>query len=237
MSMKIQRRAAARLTMAGFCAVIGAACGGSSSPTSPAPTPTAVTRIISVTGDLAFGNVNIGASATRTFTISNSGTAALTFASLTATSGTGTAGYTASPTSGTVPAGGSLTVTVQFKPTLAQFYSNVLTVVGDQTSGNAAINVSGTGINNNPIFTKSGVGDTVFDMPTYVTRLRITGAPASSCQNFIVHIAGRSVVNVILGTCSVADTRTHDGTYAIAGGGQVEIVSSSGVSWTFTEVR
>jgi hypothetical protein len=35
---------------------------------------------------------------------------------------------------------------VHFVPTLAQFYSCVLSVVGDQTSGAAAINVSGTGI-------------------------------------------------------------------------------------------
>jgi hypothetical protein len=73
-------------------------------------------------------------------------------------------------------------------------------------------------------------------MPTYVRRIRIQGSPSTSCQNFIVRIGGRTTVNVILGTCSVADTRTHDGTYLVTGG-TVEITSSSGIKWTFTEVR
>ncbi len=138
---------------------------------------------------------------------------------------------------GTIAPGGSVTVTVQFKPVAALFYSNVLTVVGDQTSGGAAINVTGTGRNNNPIYTRSGTGDNVFDIPSYVTRLRITGSTSSSCQNFVLRVAGRLVVNVILGTCSVADSRSHDGTYAITGGGTAEITISSGVAWTVTEVR
>lgn len=215
-----------------------ASCGGSS-PTSPASSTPSVTptRIIDVTGNLAFGTVNIGQSSARTFTISNSGNSPLTFTGMTAQGGTGTAGYAASPTTGTIAAGGSQQVTITFTPTAEKFYSNVLTVNGDQTSGNNAINVSGTGFNANPIYSKSGVGDSVFDIPTYVTRLRITAAPASSCQNFVVRVAGKLIVNVILGTCSVADSRMHDGTYAITAGGTAEITISSGVSWTVTEVR
>lgn len=87
-----------------------------------------------------------------------------------------------------------------------------------------------------PLFSRSGVGDSVFDMPTTVSRVRITASPSTSCQNFVVKVAGRLIVNVILGTCSVADTRTHDGTYLVSGG-VTEVQISSGVSWTFTEVR
>jgi hypothetical protein len=191
-----------------------------------------------VTGNLAFGDVNIGDTATRTFTIGNSGNSPLTFTSLQAVGGTGTAGFTASPTSGTVPAGGSIAVTMRFTPLIAQFYSHVLNVIGDQTGGGNAINVSGFGINNNPIFTRSGVGDTVFDLPSYVTRIRVDATYGGSCQNFIVRVNGSTIINVIIGTCSVADTRSpFTGTYAIAGGGQVSIVSSTGIQWTFTEVR
>ncbi len=223
-----------------LCVLLGFVIGCGSGNSSPAaPTPAApTTRIINVSGDMAFGNVNFGDSPSRTLTISNSGNATLTITGLNAVGGTGVAGFSASPTSGTIPAGGSLPVTVRFTPAIAQFYSNVLTVVGDQTSGNAAINVSGTGINNTPLFTLSGVGDTVFDMPLTVARVRVQAAPTTSCQNFIVKIGGRaSIINVILGTCSVADARTLDSSYLTGGGGTVQITSSTGVQWTFTEIR
>jgi hypothetical protein len=87
-----------------------------------------------------------------------------------------------------------------------------------------------------PLFSRSGVGDSVFDMPTTVSRVRIQATPSTSCQNFAVQIAGRLIVNVILGTCSVADSRTHDGTY-LTSGGVTQVTISSGVSWTFTEIR
>jgi Abnormal spindle-like microcephaly-assoc'd, ASPM-SPD-2-Hydin len=219
-------------------ALIASACGGNSTTPSSTPPPAPATRVITVSGDLAFGNVNIGESATRTFTISNSGNAALTFTSLSAVGGTGITGYAANPTSGTVSPGGSITVSLRFSPTAAGFFSHVLTVVGDQTGGGAAINVSGVGINNTPLFTASGIGDAVFDMPTTVARIRVQATPTTSCQNFIVRIGGRaSIINVILGTCSVADARSIDSTYLTGGGGVVSITSSTGIQWTFTEIR
>ena len=81
-----------------------------------------------------------------------------------------------------------------------------------------------------PLFTRSGIGDTVFDVPTTVTRLRIDATYTGSCQNFIVRISTTvtSLVNVIIGTCSVADTRSpFSGTYAINNGGTVSITSST----------
>jgi Abnormal spindle-like microcephaly-assoc'd, ASPM-SPD-2-Hydin len=215
--------------------VIAAACGSSTTaPTTPPPVATP-TRIISVTGDLGFGNVNIGSSASRTFTISNSGNSVLTYTSLNAVGGTGATGYTATPLSSTVPAGGSVTVTVKFAPPVAGFLSNVLTVIGDQTSGGNAINVSGNGVNPNPIFTTSGSGNTVFDIPSYVTRIHITGTYSGFTSNFIVYVGSALVVNDLIG--SAWASHTSDGTYLIAGGGTVQITNSSGVNWTFTEVR
>jgi hypothetical protein len=87
-----------------------------------------------------------------------------------------------------------------------------------------------------PIFTASGSGDTVFDMPTSVARVKITGDYPSRSSNFIVKIGGRLVVNEILGTSSIAVGPHFEGTY-VTTGGVVEITNSTGVSWTFTEVR
>lgn len=222
-------------------ATFAGACGSSSSTAPSTPVATATpTKIITVSGNLAFGNVNIGQSADRTFTIANSGNATLTFTSLSCAGGTGTAGYTASPTSGTIAPGGTTTVTVHFAPTTAGFLSCVLSVVGDQTSGGAAINISGTGVNPNPIFVQSGIGDSVFTLPSYVTRVRVDASFSGSCQNFIVRVSTStlSLINVIIGTCSVADTRSpFTGTYAINNGGVVTITNSTGVNWTFTELR
>ena len=81
---------------------------------------------------------------------------------------------------------------------------------------------------------RSSVGD--FDIPAYVTRVHIEGRYGGRCEKFIVRVAGRLVVNVILGTCSVADSRNYDGTHLITAG-VAEITSSSGINWTFTEVR
>lgn len=87
------------------------------------------------------------------------------------------------------------------------------------------------------LFTRSGTGDQVFSLPSYVSRVRIQASTPSRCQNFAVEVANRLLVNVILGTCSVADARTFDGTYVVTPGGLVEITISTGVNWTFTEVR
>jgi hypothetical protein len=53
-----------------------------------------------------------------------------------------------------------------------------------------------------------------------------------------VHIAGRGVVNEIIGTSPFFSgiSTVSDGTY-VTTGGVTEILSSAGVSWTFTEVR
>ncbi len=223
--------------------VMLAACGLSSSPTESSAPPTgpsspAATRIIDVTGDMAFGDVNFGESPTRTLTIGNSGNGVLTFTGINGVEATTTPGYTATPTAGTVPPGGSVPVTISFTPTIAQVYSNVLTIVGDQTSGNAAINLSGTGINNTPsLWTQSGTGDAVFDMPTTVARVRIQATPTSNCQNFVVLIGGASTVKVVLGTCDAADAPSLDGTYLTAGGGVVSITISTGITWILTEIR
>lgn len=84
------------------------------------------------------------------------------------------------------------------------------------------------------VFTRSGVGNTVFDMPTTVSRVRIVGTYTGFASNFIVHIGGGFIVNDLLGTGF--NQTVSDGIY-LTHGGVVEIVSSTGVSWSFTEIR
>lgn len=88
-------------------------------------------------------------------------------------------------------------------------------------------------------FSRSGVGDSVFDIPRTVTRLRIIGTYNGFCQNFAVRVNGRLLVNEILGSCSVATVgRRYEGTHLLSpGGGVAEVVISSGVTWEFFQVN
>lgn len=128
-------------------AMFQVACGGgSSSPTSPSvAAPAAVTRVISVSGNLAFGETTVGSSRTATFTITNSGTGTLTVTGISVSGGL-IAHSSASWTSGTVPPGGSQTVTVWFEPTAAGAYSGTITVNADHTSGTNTLAISGTAV-------------------------------------------------------------------------------------------
>ena len=126
--------------------LVTAACGGGGgSPTSPSGTggsgTTTPTRIVNVSGNLAFGDISLGASRDATITISNSGNATLTISGLSVSGGLGSI-LTASWTSGTIAAGASQSVTIRLQPTAAGSFSGTLTVNGDQTSGTNTIAVS-----------------------------------------------------------------------------------------------
>jgi len=53
----------------------------------------------------------------------------------------------------------------------------------------------------------------------------------------ILNVNCRLLVNVIIGTSSLASSATYDNTVQTGGGGIVLISNSTGVSWSFTEVR
>jgi Protein of unknown function (DUF1573) len=122
---------------------IAACSGDNATPTSPSsPTPPATTRVINVTGNLAFGDVPVGSQRDLSFTIGNSGSSALTVSGMTVSGGLVTH-TTASWTNGQIPAGGSQTVSVRFQPTAAGNYSGMVAVNADQTSGSNSIAISG----------------------------------------------------------------------------------------------
>jgi hypothetical protein len=184
-----------------------------------------------------FGSITINQSFSATLNVRNNGTAPLTISGITGSGGI-TAVTALSWTSGTIAPNSSQDITVRFTPTAPQSYSGTITVNGDQTSGTNTIQFTGQGnLNGIPVFSKSGTGDQVFDLPAYVTRLRIQASTNTSCQNFAVKVKGSLLVNIILGTCTVADARTIDNTYAISGGGTVQTEISTGINWTFTEAR
>lgn len=205
------------------------ACG-KDSPTSPTPTPTQ-SRIISITGSLNFGRVTLGTSTSQSVNINNTGTSPMTVTGITGPC----SAFKASWTNGVIPGPGTQNTTITFAPTTLQDCSGTMTVAADFTSGTNTVPITAIGtLDGVPLFVRSGVGDTVIDMPGYITRLKITGDYTAYTSNFIVRINGRTVVNELVGT---GWNQTHfDGTYQVTAG-TIEIVSSSGVRWSFTEVR
>jgi sugar lactone lactonase YvrE len=101
---------------------------------------TPYSRIIGLSGNLAFGNVNVNTTKQLTLTISNTGNAPMTVSSISYPSGF------SGNWSGTIAAGSSQNVTVKFAPTAAQNYSGTLTVGSDKTSGTDTLSISGAGI-------------------------------------------------------------------------------------------
>lgn len=133
-----------------FCllTIIAVGLAGCSEKTPTAPTPTSA---IALSGNMSFGNVTVGSTATSTLTIGNTGAAALVITSVTYPTG-----FSGSFASGTIPANGSQAVTVTFAPTAAQSYTGSITVAGNQSTGTNTIAVSGNGVAI-PTFTLSGI--------------------------------------------------------------------------------
>ena len=103
------------------------------------------TRIIGLSGNLAFGNVKVGQAPTRTLTISNTGDSTMTVSSISYP-----AGFSGNWSSGTIAAGGSQPVTVTFAPKVGASYSGTITVSANQTSGTNTIAASGLGVATKP---------------------------------------------------------------------------------------
>ena len=211
-------------------------CGDSKSPAAPTPAPPTPTRVILLEANLGFGNVIIGTTSERTMRIYNLGNEALNITGMTSP-GAGASGvFTADWTSGNIAAGASQVVTFRFTPAAAQSYGGTLTVNGNQTSGTNTLQITGTGVfPPRATFTRTGSGDTVFDMPVDVQRVRIIGIYNGNSSNFVVRIGGRLIVNELLGT-GWGMTR-YDGILLTGGGGVVSITNSSGVQWSFEEIR
>lgn len=100
-------------------------------------------KVLSLSGNLAFGDVTAGSSAQNTLTINNEGNTTLTVSSISYPSG-----FSGDWSSGTIPEGGSKSVTVTFSPTSTTTYGGTVTVNANATSGVNTIEASGTGVPN-----------------------------------------------------------------------------------------
>lgn len=96
--------------------------------------------VIGLSGDLAFGNVITGATATASLLVFNTGNTNLTIASISYPSGFSGA------FSGVIAPGGATNVTVTFAPTGVTNYSGIVTVTSDATGGTNTLVASGTGV-------------------------------------------------------------------------------------------
>lgn len=150
------RYAFTSLAIAGLLVI--AACDKDSTPTTPTPSGPS----IGVTGNLGFGNVTVGTTASAAMTITNSGTAPLIVSSIGYP-----AGFSGNFASGTVAAAATQVVTVTFTPTAANAYSGTITVNANHSSGTNTMAVSGTGTVA-PTFTLSG---TVTETPPTTSTL------------------------------------------------------------------
>lgn len=197
---------------------------GSSTPTSPAPTPPPARTMFNMSGGVIDNKVGTNKVQNASLTIQDGTNAGRN----TTADGAGNYQFTnLTPGTFTVALSGPGYISTTSSVTLGQ---------ADKTQNFFMDPVPP------PIFTTSGVGDNVVSIPSFVTRLRVDATYPGSCQNFIVHyVVGSSttfLINVIIGTCSVADTRSpFSGTYAITGGGTLQVLNSTGVAWTLTEVR
>ena len=99
-----------------------------------------VERVIALSGELGFGNVDINTTSDKTLTITNNGNRDLTVSSISYP-----AGFSGS-WSGPIAAGGSQNVTVTFSPVATGDYSGNISVTSDATSGDGSIAVSGKGV-------------------------------------------------------------------------------------------
>ncbi len=101
----------------------------------PAPT-----RLVELTGDLSFGSLPVGNSATKRLTITSAGTAPLTVTGVTYP-----AGFTGDWNSGVISPGASQPVTVTFTPTAATNFGGAVVVASDEEGGNGMLALSGVG--------------------------------------------------------------------------------------------
>lgn len=132
---------------------------------------------IALGGNLAFGNVTVGQTATRTLTISNTGNATLNVTNISYP-----AGFSGNWNSGNIAAGSSTNVNVSFTPNTATNFGGNITVGSDATSGINTIAASGIGLP--PWIVVLSPGKPTFDGTQTSTSVRMQSTP-NTALNFL----------------------------------------------------
>ena len=126
------------LVIAGLTILAG--CGGSSS--SPTPTPSSPAITLSPTS-LTFSSAVGTTSAAQSVTVTDSGTAALTFSSFTPSSSV----FSQTNNCGTgIVAGGTCTINVTFTPTASGTVSGTLSITDNASGSPQTVTLTGTGV-------------------------------------------------------------------------------------------
>jgi hypothetical protein len=94
---------------------------------------------------LGFGSIAVGASATQSFTLANTGTIAITKVGTSISAGAGDYAITGPCAVAMLAAGGSCSVTVTFTPAAIGSRPGTLTVISSDISSPAAVPLTGTG--------------------------------------------------------------------------------------------
>lgn len=114
--------------------------GNESAYSSGSFTTLAATRIIAVSSNISYGNVQLGTSLTKSFTVSNTGNSELYVSSITLPSS-----FIADWSSGYIASGSSKTVNLTFSPSSATTFTGTITINSNATSGNNTLSVNGSG--------------------------------------------------------------------------------------------
>jgi uncharacterized cupredoxin-like copper-binding protein len=97
--------------------------------------------VLSLSGDLEFGAVTVGATTQKTFTIRNTGTAPLVVSEIRSNDNA----FTVSPTAVTVTPSSATAVTVAFTPAAAKSYNGSIVLLNNGVAGTSTVRVSGSG--------------------------------------------------------------------------------------------
>jgi hypothetical protein len=203
---------------------------------SQAPGVSNSTAIIVLSGNLAFGNVAVGASSTNILTISNAGNSALTVSNIVFSS----AVFVGNFTNAVIPAGGSTNLAVTLTPTSAtNNYVGTVTVLSDATSGvntyplsgvvtsgtlELVIDISGKGTvspNDSKKTFKSGAKITLKAVPgTGEAFAGWTGSIVSSQNPLVFNITNSMVLqaNFVASPFTTAVTGVYDGLFSTTNG-------------------
>ncbi len=171
------------------------------------------TRVIGLSGNMAFGQVIAGSTVTRALTIANTGNAPLNVSGITFPTG-----LSGNWSSGAIAAGSSQNVTVTFSPTAATTLSGNIVVASDATGGTNTIAVSGSGVSATRIIGVSG------DMSFGNVAVNTT-----SIRTLTIANAGNSALNI----ASINYPSGFSGNWS---GGSIAAGTSRNVTVTFSPV-
>ena len=187
----------------------------------------------SASDDTAFGSTTLGSPISETYTIANSGNAALTLGQV-SIGGTNSSDFTVtSQPSASVAAGSSTTFTVQFSPTAGGTRNATVSFTENDTATTSPFTFAINGVGPSPIIAVTGAGQSVGDGSTTASAANDTsfgstavGSPIS--ETYTIANSGNAALT--LGQVSIGGSNASDFTVTSQPGTSV----AAGSSTTFT---